>query len=461
MASLNETTLKSLLTDRHKADLVDWIVGQAGANEPLRLALLAFVAPQADTEDMTKELCQLIRRAWARTKTSREPWKLARPIASELEPVLTALDRMIELGNAAAAEKVLRLFIDAAEKGIETVDDSNGDLGPLCHEAVTLWGKAWAKITPRDPVEIAALVSERICDNGYGLKDHMIRDFAQAMGREGLLVLKSQFLAQHEANAARSDLEDWTRNEPLLHLEDVADALGDVDMYIEVQRMRGTEEAWAMPIARRLLDAGRAAEAMASLDRADPEKSHFRGEHDSYTTLRTKILRALGRDDEAHATLWKAFCRSLDSRALDQVLSMTPEEKRAALMEEAFKTAESHAHRLSAAMFLAERGEMARAAKLIEMYPAAFDGQFYGSLLQLAELLRTEFPAAAWELYWALLQDILEEKRSKAYHHAADYLAIAGELAERANLTTRHHELVAILRNDHKRKNAFWGRVQE
>lgn len=459
MTTLNDTKLRSLLTDIGKSELVDWIIEQATINEQFRGTLVAFVAPKADTTSMESELKHAIRKAWGRTKNSRESWKLARPIASDLEPVIEALGRMIDHGNALAAERVLRVFIDASEKSSGEVDDSYAHLSPLCREAVTLWGKAWAKITPRDPVKIAALVSERVCDNGYGLWDHMIRDFAQAMGREGLLVLKSQFLAQHEANAATTGPDDWKRRIALLHLENVADAMSDVDMYIEVQRMRGTEEACAMPIARRLYDAGRAAEAMTFLDRADPEKSHFRGEHDSYTTLRTKILRALGRDDEAHAMLWKAFCRSLDSRALDQVLSMTPEEKRAALMEEAFKTAESHAHRLSAAIFLAERGEMARAAKLIEMYPAAFDGQFYGSLLQLAELLRNEFPAAAWELYWALLQDILEEKRSKAYHHAADYLAIAGELAERANLTTRHQQLVAILRNDHNRKNAFWGRV--
>jgi hypothetical protein len=461
MTAFNDTTLKSLLADRPKAELVSWIVEQAVSNEPLRLALLAFVTPVADSEGVAKELSKVIRRAWALTNTSRESWKLAKPIASELEPVLAALDRMIELGSAAAAEKVLRLFIEAFEKGIGEVDDSYADLSPLCREAVTLWGKAWTKITPRDPAKLAALVYEGVCDNGYGLRDHMIRDFDLALGREGLVVLKSMFLAQHEANAAKTDLDEWTRREPWQHLADVADAMGDVDMYIEVQRTSGMDVVYAMPIARRLFDAGRAAEALISLDRADPERGYFQGEKDSFITLRTKILRALGRDDEAHAVLWQAFCRGLDHASLDQVLAMTPEERRSSLMEDAFKKAESHPNRLTAAIFLAERSETARAAKLVEAHPQAFDGQFYSSLLRLAELLRVPYPAAAWELYWALLQNILEKKRSKAYHHAAEYLAIAGELAERANLTTRHGELLAILRNEHKRKHAFWGRVQE
>jgi hypothetical protein len=386
---------------------------------------------------LVPELKQVIRGAWARVRKSREPWKLARPIASELAPVLTALDRMIDRGDAAAAEEVLHQFIKAADKDIGDVDDSHGHLWPLCQEAVTLWGKAWGKITSRDTAQLAVLVFEGVHDNGYAIRDHMIRDFAQALGRDGLQSLKSLLLAQHEANVANDTREDWKRNEPLRHLEDVADAMGDVDMYIDIKRRCGLEGIYATPIARRLLDAGRAPEAMEYLNRADPTRSHASGEHDDFTTLRFKVLRALGRDDEARATLWQAFRSNLNGTALDQVLAMTPDEKRSSLMDEAYAAAEVYPNRLAAAKFLVERGQGVLASKLIDTRPEEYDGRYYDSLLELARSLQDKFPASAWTLYRALLLSILDEKRSKAYHHAAEYLAIARDLAERAHLNER------------------------
>jgi hypothetical protein len=461
MSGLSDDKLKTLLARRGKAELVDWIMEQAAGNEDLRRALVSFVAPQTDTTTLVAELNQIIKKAWARTRTSKEPWKLARPIAADLEPVLSALDQLIERGQAAAAEKVLRRFVEAAEKGFDHVDDSYGYLGPLCQEAVTLWGKAWAKIEPRDPATLAKLVYDGVRDNGYAIRDHMIRDFTLALGRDGLLALKEAFLAEHQANLVDKGLDDWKRHEPLRHLTDVADALGDVDMYIDAQRQCGVEDVYALPIARRLLDGGRPSEALKYLDRADPSRSHFHGEKDDYTMLRCKILQSLGRDGEARDTLWQEFRRGLSTASLDRLLALTPKDKQQAIIDEAIAVAGTHPDKLTAATFLLARGHADRAAAMVDAYPDKFDGRYYDSLLSLAEALQKDFPASAWVLYRSLLLSILEEKRSKAYHHAADYLAIAGELATRAGLRGKHQALLAQLQAQHGRKYGFWDLVRK
>ncbi len=461
MSALDDDKLRALLNKRGKAELVEWVIAQADVNEELRRALINLVAPQADAATLVSELNQIISKAWGRMRTSREPWKLARPIASDLEPVLSASDQLIERSHAEAAEKVLRRFVEAADKGFDHVDDSYGYLGPLCQEAVTLWGKAWARIMPRDPIQLAKLVFEGVRDNGYAIRDRMIRDFAQPLGREGLLLLKELFIAEHQANVTRKGMNDWERREPLRHLADVADALGDVDMYIDVQRQCEVADVYAMPIARRLLDAGRAAEAKEYMDRADPVRSHFQGERDDYTTLKCKILQALGRDGEARDALWREFRRGLSTTALDRVLAMTPDEKQSALTDDAVAVAEAHPDKLAAALFLLERGQAGRAAKLVDAQADRFEGRYYGMLLKLAEALQQEFPASAWVLYRALILNILEEKRSKAYHHAADYLAIAHKLAAHTNLGERQREWLASLREKHGRKYAFWNLVKE
>jgi len=456
MSGLTDDKLRALLGKRAKAELVEWIVTQAAGNEDLRRALLGFIAPQADAKMLAAELGKTISRAWGRTRTSREPWKVARPIAADLEPVLAALEQLIEHGGAAAAEPVLRRLVEGADAGFAHVDDSYGYLGPVCQEAVVLWGKAWAKIEPRDPKTLARLVFAGVRDNDYGIRDQMIRDFAPALGRAGLLALKDMFVAEDAANRANEAREEWERRRPLRHLADVADALGDVDLYIDVQRQCGAVDIYALPIARRLLDAGRAATALEFLDRADGSRKHFQGEVEDYAALRSRILHALGRDDEARDTLWQEFGRGLNATALARLMTLTPGEKQPALVADALALAEGHPNKLAAALFLVERGQTSRAATIIDAHPDQFDGRCYGTVLPLAETLQREFPASAWTLYRNLLLSILAEKRSQAYHHAADYLALANGLAIRAGLREQQEELLALLRQEHGRKYAFW-----
>ena len=464
MSGLSDDQLKKLLAKRGKPELVDWIIELSAENENLRRKIISVVTPvtaPADIKPLLSELSHIITKAWARASSGTEPWKLARPIAADLEPVLPALQQVIQRGHAAEAEKLLRRLVQSSEHGFDHIDDSNGCLSPVCQKAVTVWGQAWAKIEPRDPAALAKLVYETLRDNGYGVRDYMIRDFAEALGRDGLLALKEMFLAEHQANLREKGLADWKRRQPLLHLTDVADALGDVDMYIDAQRQCGAQDAYALPIARRLLDAKRPAEALEYLDRADPSRSHFNEEPDNCTTLRMKILQALGRHEEARNTLWQDFRSSLNTMSLDQLLASTPKDKQPALINQAVEVAEAHSNRRVAAAFLLERGHGDRAAALIVAHPDKFDGRFYGSLLSLAEAIQKAHPASAWILYRSLLLSILEDKRTTAYGHAAKYLAIAGDLAARAGLNEQHQALLAQLQSQHGRKSAFWRRVKK
>lgn len=461
MAGITDENLLQYLTAKSQAEIIDWIMQQTSEHDGLRRALISFVAPQADTELLVSELKQLITKAWARTRSRREPWKLAKPIAADLEPVLAALEQMIDRGQAEVAEKVLKRFVAASEKGMASIDDSGGYLWPVCQEGVKLWGKAWANIPLRDPSALAKLVYDGVRDNGYAIRDHMIGDFAEALGKEGLLTLKELFIAEHQVNLSRKGIGALDRREPLRYLADVADALGDVDLYIDTQRQCGLEKIYALPIARRQLEAGRPAEALASLDLADPSHSHFHDEKDDYTTLRKKILLALGREDEAHKLMWREFNQTLSKSSLDQLLAMTAKDQQPALATKAIAVAEKHSDKLIAAMFLQKQGHADRAAAIISSHPEAFDGRHFGFLLPLAEALAKVYPASAWVLYRSLLLNILEEKRYNAYPHAADYLVTADVLATTAGLQDKQQILLAKLRSEHGLKSSFWKRVQE
>jgi hypothetical protein len=111
-------------------------------------------------------------------------------------------------------------------------------------------------------------------------------------------------------------------------LQDIADALGDVDAFIE----QFDEQARKVPkiaaeIARRLLAAGRADEAWQTLEATE----HQRRNNDwdwpdfEWEDTRIDVLEALGRTGDAQAARWECFERSLSSSHLRAYLKRLPD----------------------------------------------------------------------------------------------------------------------------------------
>jgi uncharacterized protein DUF6880 len=113
-----------------------------------------------------------------------------------------------------------------------------------------------------------------------------------------------------------------------LALTEIADALGDVDAFIEQYE----EETRKVPkiaaeIARRLLSAGRAEEAWQTIEAAKHRRRN--GSWDwpdfEWEDARIDVLEALGRDDDAQAARWGCFERSLSSTHLRAYLKRLPD----------------------------------------------------------------------------------------------------------------------------------------
>lgn len=104
------------------------------------------------------------------------------------------------------------------------------------------------------------------------------------------------------------------------------------------------------------------------------------------------------------------------------------------------------------------------AAKLITTHPHRWDGGDWHILPKVAGLLEHEHPLASTILYRALLDDILDRARSKAYGHGAKYLGklalLAGEADPiRPSGMVDHATYLARLKTAHPRKSGFWARV--
>lgn len=141
----------------------------------------------------------------------------------------------------------------------------------VCSSAAQLAARA----APALPPERAAFRAYQtyLCDD-YGVADRIIADFAQALDSPARAALQSWIEAELEhlplpadPNSATGWIGEWKL---IYALADIANAKGDVDTHCAAQQRLRPRVRDDAGMARRLLDAGRAAEAYAVIEAAEP-----------------------------------------------------------------------------------------------------------------------------------------------------------------------------------------------
>jgi len=106
---------------------------------------------------------------------------------------------------------------------------------------------------------------------------------------------------------------------------------------------------------------------------------------------------------------------------------------------------------------------MIKAEQLIVNRHHELETNFYGHLTELVKKFEErDCWLAATAMYRALLLDILQSARSKAYGHAAKYFKKLEKLSAKINNYSTLDEHVVFLENlekFHGRKRSFWERV--
>ncbi len=211
-----------------------------------------------------------------------------------------------------------------------------------------------------------------------------------------------------------------------LALKDIADAQGDVDAYI-AQYDEATRRVpkIAADIAQRLIAAGRAQEALDTIEVAEHRQ---RGWPDfDWEDARIAALDALGRGDEVQAARWSVFEWTLSAPHLKAYLKRLDDDLDAE--EQALDQARRHPDVLQALAFLKHWPDLDRAARLVIERADEMDGDVYEILSPAAEALASRSPLAATLLLRAMIDFTLEKARAKRYKHAARHLEECARLA--------------------------------
>jgi hypothetical protein len=371
-------------------------------------------------------------------------------------------------------------FIDLAESVQERCDDSSGVVDEVFHMACGDLGSLAQAVKP-DPIELANRLFAAISENHYGQYNGLIEVLAPALGNKGLDILKAQFV-ELSATPVEKPSQDkrrvigWGTTGPMyedeiearsrkttvrLALREIADAQGDVDAFIaQYDEPARKRPRIAAEIARRLLAANRAKDALKAIEAA--EHGRYGWSDLDLEDARIDTLDALARGDEAQAARWSCFEHALSGEHLRAYLKKLPDFEDMEAEERALELVERSEDVIQALAFLVSWPALDRAARFIALRAAQLDGDHYEVLSPAADALAGKYPLAATLVLRAMIDFTLANTRSSRYRHAARHFmecaSLASSIPEQDTFET-HGAYASRLKAKHGRKSAFWSLI--
>ncbi len=472
--TLNAENLEALGAQRLAELLMDIAAGDAATKRRLRLELAAREAPETMAAEVRKRLAQI-----ARARSSAD-WRKVRDLAADLEAQRCAIINQVAKRDPAEALELMWRFTDLAEAVHERCDDSNGVIGAVFSDGCRDLGPLAQAARP-DPVVLADRVFTALNENGYGQYDHLIETLSPSLGAKGLDRLKGRFIELSKMPVERPHSEKrkaigWGIGGPLYEdeiearsrestirvaLQEIAGAQGDVDSFIEQydEKTRRVPRI-AAEIARRLLAASRAEEALRTIEAAEHRRSGW--PDFDWEEVRIDVLEALGRGDEAQAARWSCFEHTLSAEHLRAYLKRLPDFDDVEAEERALDHAERYNDLLQALAFLVSWPALDRAARLVTRRAAELDGDRYEMLAPAADVLAAKHPPTATLVLRAMIAFTLIKARSSRYRHAARHFmeceSLAATIKEFGAFET-HAAYAARLKAEHGRKSGFWSLI--
>lgn len=478
--ALNAKNLEALGVERLAELLIEISTGNAAAKRRLRLELAGAQSPAELAKEVRKRLATIAR------SRSFIDWQGVRSLAEDLDAQRRAIVETVSRKDPGEALDLLWRFMALAPSVFDRCDDSNGTVISVFHDACSAIGDVALAAKP-DATALADQAFEALVANDYGQFDGLIGVLTTALGQTGLEHLRQRMIDLSNQPVAKpadkyrvklgwssagpiyaDEMAERSRISTVRHaLQDIADAMGDVDAFIE----QFDEQARKVPkiaaeIARRLLAAGRAGEAWQTIEVTEQRRRNNDWDWPDFEweDARIDVLDALGRTGDAQAARWACFERSLSSSHLRAYLKRLPDFDDIETEKKALDYAQRSRNLLQAVAFLVSWPALDRAADLVLERADELDGDHYEILTRVANALAGKNPLAATLVLRAMIDFSLRTGRSTRYRHAARHLLDCSSLASAIKDFGRfepHDAYDNRLRREHARKSSFWSFVGE
>ena len=473
--TLNTRNLEALGAERLAELLIEICKGRPAARRLLRLELAGAQG--------TAELAREVRHRMATIRRSRAviDSRRRRDLVDDLELCRRTIVDRIAVEDAAEALDLMWQYMGLAnpiQNRLHYTDEiiagafGASDLGDIASSA-----------SPH-PRKLAERAFEALTRNAHGQYDGLIGALTPALGHEGLERLK-QLMTEYsntpalqlpEAHRRKihwrhrgTDVEAETAQRLRLQtarsaLQDIADAQGDVDAFIDqVDEDARKEPAVAAAIARRLLAAGRAEEALKAVDAAEHDDDGYSTRHRfACEDARIDALEALGRSEEAQAFRWTCFERSLSAPHLRAYLRKLPDFDDMEAEEKALDHVQQSRGPMSALSFLIDWPALDRAAVLAIEQAANLEGIFDHILTPAADALAARHPLAATLALRAMIDYAIGQRQTIHDEQVARHLQQCARLSSAIEDFGRFETHIAYeagLTRGYERKVLFGNRI--
>ena len=470
-------TLAALGPDRLIALILGETARNPGFKKLVSAALAALQGPDAVAAIVDRRLTAL------EGAQGYIDWQKRRAFVTDLNTLVTViLDELRPLDPGAALDR-LRRFLDGADAVLNRVDDGNGAVQAIFERAAAAYVEVAGTLPPAEAGRLAVELVSAFAADPFGPIGAILGTLIPTLTEEALADIDARLAEADsgmprggETRTAATYHQQAGRIQILRLRQAIADRRADPDAFVALESaiLPGREDPVA--IARRLLAAGRAGEALDWIRRVQKPGVRVvtradliagfdpRGPERARLALEIEILDALGRGDEAQALRWARFETELDAPMLRIYLSKLPDFEDEEALLRALDLAEAFPQPHRALAFLVGWPDLNRAARLVTAQPAVWQSDQYTVLGPAADALAQDHPLAATILYRRLLDGILEGGRSAAYPHGARYLteldALAGQL-NAAAISPAPGAYREQLRRTHGRKHAFWNLVRD
>lgn len=449
--TLSEANLVDLGPERLAAILLD-LSSDSHVKRVLRLELFA----ESNTEGLALEISK--RLTAIGKSSSRINWRKRAAFARDLDLHRGMIERLAQDDATAALDLMLDL-LDLATPTLDRLSQAEGPIGDVFLAARDGVGAIAAGAMP-DPIVLADRIANLLRRDDYAQFGPVVNALGPLLGEKGQAHLREtleKLLAARTIRDARSGIyRDALRR--------LADASGDVDAFEATfaPELRRTPLVSA-EIARRLLEAGRAEDALATLHAGAPGDQRGRHqssleERDAWEEAMLDALEATGHHEEAQKRRWAEFERTLSIPRLRTYLKGLPDFDDVEAEDQAKAVAKRFPQFDRALAFLVSWPDLMAASRLVLARAGEISGADDTLIAEAARRLEGAYPMAATLLLRASIQYVL------TYGVAARYAEAARQLLEAESLSVMigdygeypdHQAFVADLRAMHGRKQGF------
>ncbi|WP_297511284.1 DUF6880 family protein [uncultured Caulobacter sp.] len=459
--TLSEANLVDLGPERLAAILLD-LSSDSHVKRVLRLELFAEAGGEGLASEIAKRLATIGK------SQSRIHWRKRPAFAKDLDLHRRMIERLAR-DDATAALGLMLDLLDLATPTLDRLSQIEGPIGDVFLAARDGVGAIAAQALP-DPLALADRVASLLRHDEYAQFGPLVNALAPTLGgtgRDRLRKTLEQLLAARPTRSAHAyDARGAIYKDALRRL---ADASGDVDAFEATfsPELRRTPLV-AAEIGRRLLAAGRAEDALATLQAGAPGDQ--RGRHQSsleeratWEDVMLEALEATGHRDEAQKRRWTEFERTLSIPRLRTYLKGLPDFDDVEAEDQAKAVARRFPRFDMALAFLVSWPDLPAASRLVLERAGEISGADDTLIAEAARRLEGSYPLAATLLLRASIQYVLTYGVATRYADAARQLleaeslaAMIGDFGEYPD----HAAFVADLRAMHGRKHGFRAEVE-